>query len=226
MALEYNDHLVQFLYDLEGKVFGLRYKESGSDVILDYYYLHNMFGDVIGLIDSNGTQVVSYQYDSWGALLSMTDHSGCNLSILNPFRYRGYVYDDETGYYYLKSRYYDPESGRFLSADHIDVMLDSKNTLINKNPYAYCENNPIIYMDPTGRAIDWAAILTAAVIGALISVGISWIAAAVTGQLDEYGWDDAFLAAAAGAVGGAFGPVVGAVASGGFAFYQSYKDGE
>ena len=74
-------------------------------------------GDVIALIDSNGKKVVEYKYDAWGRRLSKTGTMASTLGTLNPFRYRGYVYDEETGLYYLRSRYYNPEWARFLNAD-------------------------------------------------------------------------------------------------------------
>ena len=82
-----------------------------------YAYLYNLQGDVIALIDSNGKKVVEYKYDAWGRILSKTGTMASTLGTLNPFRYRGYVYDEETGLYYLRSRYYNPEWDRFVNAD-------------------------------------------------------------------------------------------------------------
>ena len=76
-------------------------------------------GDVIALIDSNGKKVVEYKYDAWGRRLSKTGTMASTLGTLNPFQYRGYVYDEETGLYYLRSRYYNPEWGRFINGDLI-----------------------------------------------------------------------------------------------------------
>ena len=84
-----------------------------------YAYLYNLQGDVIALIDSNGKKVVEYKYDAWGRILSKTGTMASTLGTLNPFRYRGYVYDEETGLYYLRSRYYNPEWARFLNADQL-----------------------------------------------------------------------------------------------------------
>ena len=93
-----------------------------------YAYLYNLQGDVIALIDSNGNRVVEYRYDAWSRILSKTGTMANTLGTINPFRYRGYVYDGETGLYYLRSRYYNPEWARFLNAD---VLLDSQSSLLH-----------------------------------------------------------------------------------------------
>ena len=72
-----------------------------------YYYVKNLQGDVVKIINQSGTVFASYVYDAWGNIKSVK--GALNLRELNTFRYRGYVYDNETGLYYLKSRYYDPE---------------------------------------------------------------------------------------------------------------------
>ena len=92
--------------------------------------------------------MVEYFYDSWGKPLNCTGTLATSLGKLNPFRYRGYVYDEETGFYYLKSRYYDPETCRFISAD---VLLSTGQGVLGHNCYAYCRNNPISRRDISGR---------------------------------------------------------------------------
>ena len=82
-----------------------------------YYYVYNLQGDVVGLVDKTGTTMVTYKYDVWGKPESTTGPMATTLGVANPFRYRGYYYDTESGFYYLQSRYYDPEVGRFLYAD-------------------------------------------------------------------------------------------------------------
>ena len=120
----------------------------------EYYYYRNGQGDIIGIIDSTGSIAAKYSYDAWGTPIAITDGAGNNVSgnaahiaNINPFRYRGYFYDVETGLYYLQSRYYDPQVGRFLNADGI----------IGANGYSlfnYCGNNPIMLSDPSGM-IGW-----------------------------------------------------------------------
>ena len=113
----------------------------------------NSLGDVNALYNANGDLIVRYEYDAWGKVLAETDANGNALtgtaatwSQLNPFRYRGYVYDAETGLYYLQSRYYDAEVGRFLNSDAIVNTADS----LGCNTFAYCGNNPVNCVDPTG----------------------------------------------------------------------------
>ena len=103
------------------------------------------------MIDSSGATVVEYTYDSWGKPLSCTGTLATILGVLNPFRYRGYVYDEETQWYYLRSRYYDPETCRFISAD---VYLSTGQGVLGHNCYAYCRNNPISRKDKLGMEDD------------------------------------------------------------------------
>jgi len=136
---------VQFVYDAEGKPFLLRLNGK-----TDYFYLYNGLGDVVGLVDSSNKVVVRYQYNSWGKVTSSEDTSGVSLATLNPFCYRKYVYDPETGLYCLGSRYYDPEVGRFVNADDTDVIFAKPQELYHKNLYAYCYNNPVVRRDIQG----------------------------------------------------------------------------
>ncbi len=100
-----------------------------------YFYLKNAQGDVTGLVNASGTQVVSYTYDPWGAPLSVSGTMASTLGAANPLRYRGYVYDSETGLYYLSSRYYNPVWGRFINADSliVDCGANTQNLLIRLN---------------------------------------------------------------------------------------------
>ena len=136
---------VQFVYDAEGKPFLLRFNGK-----TDYFYLYNGLGDVVGLVDSSNKVVVRYQYNSWGKVTSSEDTSGVSLATLNPFCYRKYVYDPETGLYCLGSRYYDPEVGRFVNADDTDVIFAKPQELYHKNLYVYCYNNPVVRRDIQG----------------------------------------------------------------------------
>ena len=106
--------------------------------------------DVIGIIDISGDAVVKYYYNAYGNIISTYDISGINLSNINPFRYRSYYYDNETGWYYLNSRYYDPLVKRFITSDDINY-LGSSGSAISYNLYSYCENNPINMIDYGGN---------------------------------------------------------------------------
>ncbi|MBC8533587.1 RHS repeat-associated core domain-containing protein [Yeguia hominis] len=131
-----------FYYDQEGTRVAM---EHGGKL---YYYLYNLQGDVIALCDASSKQIVAkYSYDAWGKLLTKENLGTGTIADVNPFRYRGYYYDSETGMYYLNSRYYDPEVGRFPNIDAV-IAQDSVST--GNNLFAYCRNNPIIYADHMG----------------------------------------------------------------------------
>jgi len=127
----------------------LIFSDFGVNINNDnYYYIKNLQGDVIGLYDSDGNIVVNYVYDSWGKIVDITGALAATIGVINPIRYRGYYYDTETGLYYLQSRYYNLEWGRFLNADALFIAGDS---LTGANMFAYCGNNPVMYSDPTGE---------------------------------------------------------------------------
>lgn len=136
-------HDLHFFYDAQGKPGMVTYND------VDYFYVYNLQGDVVALIDANGTQVVEYGYDAWGYPISKTGSLAATIGTLNPFRYRGYVYDEETGLYYLRSRYYNPEWKRFINADD---LVGKIGTLLCHNQYSYCGNSPILYSDQNGHA--------------------------------------------------------------------------
>ena len=146
----------------QGKPFMLRVNGK-----TDYFYLYNGLGDVTGLVDSSNQVVVRYQYNSWGKVTSTQDTSGVSLATLNPFRYRKYVYDPETGLYCLGSRYYDPEVGRFVNADDFETLTYQMDSVQGKNLYQYCFNNPVNMEDEEGGWPKWVT-------------GINWLATGVT----------------------------------------------
>ena len=164
----------------------------------EYFYLKNAQGDVTGLVNSSGTQVVAYTYDAWGNPLTTTGTMADTLGNLNPFRYRGYVYDAETGLYYLGSRYYNPQWGRFVNADNQIAGIGSNPG--GYNVFAYCANNPTNMSDPEGNWPKWATKLaTAIAIVAAVAV-VAAITVATAG---------AGTAIAAVAVGAAKGSAIG-----------------
>ena len=135
-------HDLHFFYDAQGKPGMVTYND------VDYFYVYNLQGDVVALIDANGTQVVEYVYDAWGNPISKTGSLAATIGTLNPFRYRGYVYDEETGLYYLRSRYYNPVWKKFVNADQI---LKIQN-LLDNNMFCYCKNVPVLFTDSMGQA--------------------------------------------------------------------------
>ena len=114
-----------------------------------YTYLHNLQGDIVGLVDSGNNIVVEYKYDAWGkpTLKRSLTTAYDTLATLNPFRYRGYVYDEETGLYYLRNRFYNPVWGRFIGIDDTATLRFKQNNPIQYNLLSYCYNNTINMID-------------------------------------------------------------------------------
>jgi RHS repeat-associated protein len=133
--------VLDFYFDASGNAIGFRYNGA------DYWYVRNGQGDITGILNNSGTQVVTYTYDAWGKPLSVTGTMASTIGQLNPLRYRGYVLDTETGFYYLQSRYYDPQVGRFLNADELIRFGEVASNLLS-----YCENNPVNKVDLSGYA--------------------------------------------------------------------------
>jgi RHS repeat-associated protein len=139
----------------------------------EYYYLKNAQGDVTHIVDADGIEVASYEYDAWGNHLSISGDA--TIAELNPYRYRGYRYDSETGLYYLQSRYYNPEWGRFINADE---LVSTGQGLHSHNMFAYCNNNPIMFVDIAGKL---PFLIITAVAGAVIGAVIGGVVAAQKG---------------------------------------------
>ena len=178
-----------------------------------YFYRRDCQGNIIALIDNNGAVVVEYKYDAWGnheAEVASEDFVA--LANLNPFRYRGYYFDEETGLYVLQTRYYDPETGRFISRDSIEYA--DPETICGLNLYAYCGNNPVMNVDPTGRAAWWewlvaGLVIIAGAVAAVFTAGTSLIVAGAFAGI---------------AVGGAFSIVNQLVTTGDFTLNQFALD--
>lgn len=141
-----NNTTLQYFYDSNNEIVGFTYNN------VKYLYLKNLQNDIIGIVDSNNNIVVKYYYNAYGKIINKVDTSGINLSDINPFRYRGYYQDNETGWYYLNSRYYDVETLRFITMDDVDY-LGASGSVLSYNLYSYCENNPINNSDSNGNNI-------------------------------------------------------------------------
>ena len=140
---------LHFFYDRNGELTAFaRYYEDDEPIQDLYYYVKNAQGDITDITDNWGNIIASYTYDPWGKVLSVTG-SDTVIGNLNPFRYRGYYYDDETGLYYLQSRYYDPEVGRLINCDDVNYIGIS-DTKLGYNALAYCENEPVNNSDVNG----------------------------------------------------------------------------
>ena len=148
------EYVISYVYDESGSPAGINVNGGA------YFFVKNLQGDVTAIVSYNGTVICKYYYDAYGYPIYVKDANGANITsanhiaLLNPFRYRGYMYDEETCFYYVSSRYYDPYIGRWINADSI---LDT-STIMGMNLFAYCNDNPIMFVDPFGLcAKAWAA---------------------------------------------------------------------
>lgn len=192
---------MHFYYDASGNPMSFTY--SGAT----YYYVLNLLGDVVAILNSSGEQVVGYTYDAWGKLLTTTGSMASTLGLYNPLRYRGYVYDRETSLYYLQSRYYNPTWGRFINAD---AYASTGQGILGYNMFAYCQNNPVIFSDPTGEFI-LTALIVGVIAGAAIGGAIGGTVAYNSAKSSGLGGTDLLCATASGVGKGA---LMGGVAAG------------
>ena len=200
---------MKFYYGADGIT---AFESSGNK----YFYQKNIFGDIIGIYDNNFNWVARYVYDAWGNC-KVVDEDGSELiydpsSIAhkNPFRYRGYYYDRETGLYYLNARYYDPQIGRFISPDDISYLEPA--TINGLNLYVYCNNNPVMNADPTGHSAILIGMLIGFGVGALIGGGFEIAKQAYNGgnwnwHISSWNWGQIGLSALGGAVAGAISSI-------------------
>ena len=160
-----------FSYGAQGRPFAVKYSSNNGAKFTNYFYALNQQGDVVKIFrpeavkDADGNVTgytektyATYTYDAWGKLIGITNSAGTNilgkttstsLANLNPLRYRGYYYDNETGFYYLQSRYYDPTVRRFVNAD---AYTSTGQGFVGTNMFAYCGNNPVVIADHSGNA--------------------------------------------------------------------------
>ena len=161
----YGENVLDFFYDANGRPFALKYNGTV------YYYILNVQGDVLRMVDADGTVVANYRYDPYGNILAATG----DLAEINPLRYRGYYYDSDSNLFYLNARYYDPQIGRFINADE---YTSTGQGLLGNNMFAYCGNNPAINVDTSGNFFFTA-------LGAATGFVSGAITAMVTGQDKE-----------------------------------------
>ena len=190
------EKVFDYCYDANGQLYAVSYKANSSTDAVTYYYAHNWRGDITSIYDGDGNMVAKYEYDDWGNVLTVTDANNseitdpAHIANLNPFRYRSYYYDSESGLYYLMSRYYDPVTHRFVNADG---YLQAGEDILDVNMFAYCGNNPVCRIDSKGNswwgialacfatvAVCAVAVVAAPVIAtAAVGVGIAATASSV-----------------------------------------------
>ena len=195
MGEKTGNEVMEYYYDASG-IIGMKYNGEY------YYFDKNLYGDILKVYNNSKNTVASFSYDSYGNILS---ESG-SMSDKIHFRYRGYYYDEETGFYYLQSRYYDPSICRFISADQYELVGTLSDTVGQLNLYAYCNNNPIMYTDPSGEFLITASM----VISWIITTGIFAVSGGISAHLMGQSFWRGFAAGAA----------VGAVVGGDFWLYR------
>ena len=139
----WNGNVLETVFDNEESVCGIIYNGT------PYYFLKNLQGDIIAITDKSGKDVARYSYDAWGKCTIEYSAKNNDIAFINPFCYRGYYYDSETGLYYLQSRYYDAEVGRFINGDMVEIAVIPVQ-ILQTNLFAYCENEPVISIDASG----------------------------------------------------------------------------
>ena len=142
-AQKSGNDVIYFMYDNNADIFGFIYNGT------EYFYVKNAQNDVVAITDSTGEVIANYYYDDWGKLIETTGNT--EIANLNPIRYRSYYYDGETGWYYLNTRYYDPEMSRFVN---VDGCASTGQGLLGNNMFAYCGNNPVMRVDYGGEFWD------------------------------------------------------------------------
>ena len=174
---ETNGNITVYFYDDTGAPIGYKYHAASlhEDAWEYYWYEKNLHGDIVAVYADGGAKLISYVYDAWGNVtVTYTNGGASTTATKNPFKYRGYYYDSDLGLYYLQTRYYDSNTGRFISPDDVSY-LGANGDLLSYNLYAYCSNNPVMYVDPTGEFfISLSALLIGALVGAVIGGGISF----------------------------------------------------
>ena len=157
--------MLMYVYDETGSPIAIKYRTSSyaQNTFDVFFFEKNLQGDIVAIYNSSGTKIGTYTYDAWGNF-TVTTNSTVTLeklivSTYNPFRYRGYYYDTDTALYYLQSRYYNAQWGRFLNADGVGC-IGANQDFASFNLFAYCSNNPVMNIDPLGT-FNWVNMMWA-----------------------------------------------------------------
>ena len=196
LAQKTGSDVMWFFYDSTGTRIGV---QQGN---VTAYYMYNLQGDVVGLADAaTGKIIAKYLYDAWGKCVSVENADGYTIGTANPFRYRGYYYDNDTGLYYLQSRYYDPEVGRFINSD--EFVTTDVTSLLGSNMFAYCLNNPVNMVDCAGES---PANIIGGIIGGVAGAGLGIL---LSDQLGFTGWKKIAIVVGTTIGGAVLGALVG-----------------
>ena len=151
---------------------GMQYRKAtyAANEFDTYWFEKNLQGDIVAVYSEDGTKLISYTYDAWGNFTTTYSNGGAaTTATYNPFTYRGYYYDAELEFYYLNSRYYDSNTGRFINAD---IYINANGDILGFNMFAYCGNNPVMGSDPLGKwTISWGGNVSAC---CFVGVSYSW----------------------------------------------------
>ena len=164
---------LDFLYDDSGLLYGFILNKDHK-----YFYLRDVFGDILGILDERKSLIVKYKYNAWGEITEIISDSDTDIGEINPFKFKGYYYDRESSMYYCKSRYYVPEWCRWLNADN-PKYLDFNNVK-SANLFAYCQNDPILGSDEEGKF--WLCFFAAVLISGLVSAAVDAIFSIANGE--------------------------------------------
>ena len=165
---KHSNYSLNFLYNENNELIGFEHISSNNSAKTKYFYLRNVFNDIVEVLDENGNSLVHYLYDAFGNTIETIDNSSISLGAINPFRYRGYYYDVETQLFWVSTRYYSPELCRWISPDSIEYL--DPESINGLNLYAYCANDPVNNYDPSGH-FAISAIIIGAIIGAVVGFG-------------------------------------------------------
>ena len=180
---------MQYVYDESGSPIGINYRTNAyaANVFDVFYFEKNLQGDIVAIYNDSGTRIGTYTYDAWGNFIISTTSGITSLenSIVrtyNPFRYRGYYYDKDIGMYYLQSRYYNPQWGRFVNADG---YISTGTGFLGYNMFTYCNNNPVMNVDPMGDC-PWLFFAIGFGVGLYIGVYIAPSSTTINTDADEH----------------------------------------
>jgi len=154
-TIDNNYYDLYYNYNINGELVSVN---LGNSV---FFYVKDALGNINHIIDTNGNIMVSYEYNEWGKVSKTIRNENCPIGELNPFMYKSYYYDKETSLFYCNSRYYSPELCRFISID--DVSYLDPSSINGLNLYAYCANNPVMYVDPSGH-FPWLVLVAVAAV--------------------------------------------------------------